>query len=818
LVRIDNETTPNIAKIRDSIKEAYSDDDGDLYFLFAAENRYSAEMDVNDDRTLEKMKEEKRIRETFIKSIILKDAETLSEAEHEIIKKDILPKLVENIVNQNLITENQNERKSAFERFLKTLEEDPLGYIVEEYYNSSTTKIFSPLFSNKIEEAHPVRFSIDKNSLYKSGINVPNMSYQDIYYLYNMYAKSAHYHPEVSDRGEIQLLQESIKKLEQSKKDGYEKYDVNKYISNKISSITDNKEKNNLIWAWNTIKRLKLPLQNPSWIAIAWPQQGSHSLNLDGSMPGDNQKIDELSKLTFCDPETEQKMVWLNGKMQVANSGVKLPVTPHTTLIEIIGTKPSSGKHNKRVEYIRELLKERIRLFARSSGKKREQHFQEATKIKSLLSVYEEIRNNLATVDHRDKNSFFYLYDKICEFYFEYNRERYGDGIMIRFSAMAMDKDGNKYISPYTDWVRGQDNRPFMPVALHDDLREVVISVHYAYGTEIPQLARTSLPGNSSFVLNPIILNKIIQKAQQKGLKKLTINNDFIQEKEIPIEEMMDFFNKMSKGNVLVYRINKNESSGTANIVWYAGLRSFQDRHKDKTTRIVYNDDGSTSQITGYGKSRISIGTSSVSENFKYKLREFLGSGNSRGNISVPDWNDVYVSENFMDVYQYANEVYGLDYDSNKIQSMASQKIKTISPDIIKEMSTFEENKVKSEIAKIEDGGQQIIITENTQKLIKEIIVEVASENIVPDDASVEIIEEKTPSQTLTQTQYQPTDQDREDLKTNEFANSMFGGIAISDPQQIENLKRQGYELEKSGPLYKVIKFPSWDQKIKEKV
>jgi hypothetical protein len=73
LVEVSKENTPNIEKIKNEIDSTYSDDEGSLYFLFASENKYSSSMDVNDGRTLDKMKEELEARKSFVDCIYLRN-------------------------------------------------------------------------------------------------------------------------------------------------------------------------------------------------------------------------------------------------------------------------------------------------------------------------------------------------------------------------------------------------------------------------------------------------------------------------------------------------------------------------------------------------------------------------------------------------------------------------------------------------------------------------------------------------------------------------------------------------------------------------
>ena len=104
LVKID-ESSEKINKIKESINDAYSADDGTLYFLFAAKNSYSSPMEVNDSNTLERMKEEKAIREAFV------DCTHLLDIDKELLKKTILRTVAESVLEGE---EGDEEEKKAF--------------------------------------------------------------------------------------------------------------------------------------------------------------------------------------------------------------------------------------------------------------------------------------------------------------------------------------------------------------------------------------------------------------------------------------------------------------------------------------------------------------------------------------------------------------------------------------------------------------------------------------------------------------------------------------------------------------------------------
>jgi len=830
LVEISEENCPKIAKIRDSINSTYSDDGGQLYFLFSAENRYSEEMDVNDDRTLEKMRDENMCRKDFVSCIYLEDFYDLPEDKQKIALSDSnLPsKLAQFIVSQETVnSDNPKRREKIIEITSKRLLELDFAILENMYNNKETAHLFAQFLTDKKENANPFRFSIDNNKLEELGSYFNGENGLPVYETYALYMKSANYHNEVSGKGEIQMLDDSISKLETMQKEGGKKYGVNEYITSKIEEIKDEQYKKNMKWAWSVTKQLKLPLQYPSWIAIGWPQDSRYTSNI-GANRGDNKKIDNLEDISFVDEESGKKLVWKKGSLQVPikSEGMHLPVTPHTTLLEIIGKKPSISGKQKSPEYVRsrfEVEREKI-LKAKNLNKKN--LLNKARYLKTTLTYYEMIRDNLNSFGHQDVNSFFYLYDELCDLYFSYNRDRYGDGIMLQYSAFY-DNNGHRTISPDRRPISGRTNRPFIPTTLHDDLREIIISVHYAYGTDIPHCASTILPGNGSLILDKNMLNKMVEKANEKGIEKLTIQNNMPVVTRIPATELVDFFTKMAKGKVLVFRtkkeIDQDTKEETSNIVWYAGMRSFADRYDEKlkTKRIVYDEEDGLIEIEGYGKSRISLGTSSLSNEFRKKLA-IMQSFDEKGNkMSVGDWNDVYVDSNLMNVYNYANQKWGLDYNYDKIKEMSAKKIKPISNGIFQEMETSSQSAINKEIKDQESKNKRIIITEDTNNLVKEIISEIAKESLennrnekiekapIIQNTMTEDIDAPIDIQVQNESDNHPENDIRE-YENYKIIEDLAGGIAL-EQTEVESLKQKGYTLElQPNDLYIIVQSPPW--------
>lgn len=841
LVEINDETTPNIAKIRDSINATYAADGGQLYFLFAAENKYSEPMDVSDERMIERMQEELDAREAFVDSVVLRDVESLDEKEQQVFLDNIgLREQLAHFWIQNMIkdpTISAEVRQQEFENQVESTRQANLIVLMHLYSDPSMAHLFEPLTTNDKSKAHPMRFGVDVKRLWHRGYSVPAMSPKTVYRLYMQYTNSAGYHPELEGKGEIEMLRESIKR---SSENIGEKYDVRSYINKRISEIKDRKKQHAMREAWVVIQTLRLPLQNPSWVSIGWPQGKTDFLNggkgLPGKVHGDNRKIEDLRDLTFMDPDTERKLVEKGGEFVLPSGteGRKLPVTPQTTLLEIVGSKPSSGRYRKTPEVVRDEFLDLHRKTQTLLRKKyRDEAAAKASKLRYILVLYKNIRDNINSIPHTDVESFYYLYDEICHLYFEYNRERYGDGIMLRFSAFFTEPGRGRVISPSRVGAPGQTNRPFIPTTLHNDLREVILSVQYAYGTDIPQLAATSFPSQSSRLLDESNMAKVAERAAQKGLTQVTLIDNVLEERPVPLEELHDFLRQISQNKVLVYRIQKghkpNPEDGSAEIVWYAGMRSFGNRY-DQSSRVerqVYDPEtGGLVTISGFGDSRISTGRSAVSKDFKISLARGISNGNlsdPEREIGVADWESVYIGNDFMDVYRYANARYGFDYDPAKIEAVVSKHIRPITPEFIAELNENYQAGIVRTIKSTERQGAITIITESTDQALKEIITEISSETEVTEpEKEIEqpavapamppaSVTPQTADEATTIQEYQYTPQDVEYARQLQNQQDLSGGIDVTQ-QEVAELQSKGYVIEQDGERFKIVQFPPWSR------
>lgn len=863
LVQI-SDSMPNIQKIKDSINDTYSADGGNLYFLFAAENTYSKPREVNDKNTLNRMMEERKVREEFTKAIYLRDISDLNPTEEAIYisQSGIISKIVdyslkdfiahghtkENIEKMRKIRldEINNELTKLKDDKENSVKISDLKFLIALFYEENpeeTKEIFEPLVTDDIEKAAAFRIKIDKNKLGNAGIALEDDSPEKIRELYLLYNKSASYHPEVSNRGEINLLDESIERLSQIiSGETDNEYDVNQYIESKIEEIDDNEHRENMEDAWELFKSIRFPLQNPSWVAIGWPQKGADEVPLQGINYGDNLKIPNLVDLTFCDPETDQKYIWHKevGYVTIGNKPPKgttraLPTTPQSTLIEIIGKKPSSTRQIKIIEsLVSKINEKRKELGKASTDAKYKEKLQEINNLIKYFSWHMKIRNNLNAFDHRDKRSYFYLYDEICNLYFQYNRERYGDGIMLKSSAFR-DEGNRKIIGRNPFNTAYQPYRPFIPTALHDDLREVIISVHYAYGTNFPHFARTSLPKNTNF--SEELLSRIIQKASQEGITKLTVANDKITE-EIIVDPaaLQDFFSKLAHGGVLVQRVEESQTEDSSNIIWYTGMRSFTERYdrKNVTIRTVLDDDGELMEYFGYGRPRVSSGDVSNSKNFDDELQKMSLKGVNKGSVSISNKDgsySVYVGPTLEDVYEYAEKYYGLDYGIDKIRSMSAKKIKPIPQNIFKELTVGISEAAKKEIQKMQNSPEpedrKVVIPIKTQeqinKWIEEVNKEISTETkkvISPKPEIQQIqqplnapeIQPQPAAVTVPPTTYQPTQSDYAELEHLKSIKTMMGGRIPLEQNNVEDLKRKGYIITPIEGNEYVIEDPPWSK------
>ena len=248
LVEISEENTPNIAKIRDSINSTYSDDGGQLYFLFASENRYSGAMDVNDDRTLTRMKEELQAREDFVNCVYLRDMDELSDKEElrAIEISGVTKSLAVYSASQDTeLADDPVGRQKHIDTWLENFSTLPYAIISEDYKRSDTAYLFEQFETNNKDRANPIRFAVDHKKLRDYGLEFDGNNGLPVHEAFRLYTQSANYHPVVAGKSEINMLKESISKLESAKKTGYEKYDVNSYVEQQIANIRDEEKQKN---------------------------------------------------------------------------------------------------------------------------------------------------------------------------------------------------------------------------------------------------------------------------------------------------------------------------------------------------------------------------------------------------------------------------------------------------------------------------------------------------------------------------------------------------------------------------------------------
>jgi len=215
------------------------------------------------------------------------------------------------------------------------------------------------------------------------------------------------------------------------------------------------------------------------------------------------------------------------------------------------------------------------------------------------------------------------------------------------------------------------------------------------------------------------------------------------------------------------------------------------------------------------------LGTSSLSNEFRKKLA-IMQSFDEKGNkMSVGDWNDVYVDSNLMNVYNYANQKWGLDYNYDKIKEMSAKKIKPISNGIFQEMETSSQSAINKEIKDQESKNKRIIITEDTNNLVKEIISEIAKESLennrnekiekapIIQNTMTEDIDAPIDIQVQNESDNHPENDIRE-YENYKIIEDLAGGIAL-EQTEVESLKQKGYTLElQPNDLYIIVQSPPW--------
>ena len=591
------------------------------------------------------------------------------------------------------------------------------------------------------------------------------------------FQSSASDHPEVSGRGEINLLKDSIEKIESSMKDD-NPYDINSFITSKINeiNITDPHYAGLLSDTYSKIQRIGFNLQMPSWFEISFPRKGIPKRSV-GGRHGDNLKEDiKIENLSFRTDKThltsernppstpmsaivnnigysqkgalmlKEKLIssiarHLNGNEEsLRHLSIEellnhdgLPPTDRAVIESEDLLNPFSK--SVRQKYLPELV--RYEILKGSHGNLTEQEEKRINGLKEVSRILEGIRSNIndGSTPHNSKESFFHLYDELCHFYGEYHRSRYGDAIFIENSAVGDRQYGTKELdslqvklhlpSASDSANQNVEKNPFAPANKADELRDIIISVTYAYSDEkIPlQLATTNLPkDNFRFKSMPSDeVKRVKDKMLELGVSEVMIDG---QERPIDKSGIDDFFDSISSpGSYLVYRIKKDgkiiedgESGEFANLKWFVGSRSFRNRFDETRTssRTVFDDNAAPS-ITYEGKGYPRI---HHSENLDRKVDSL---------------------ERALD---YAKSAFGLDLSPavrEKIESSVAKSIKPIPFDFIRANNDgVSEIPAEESLRKIITEDKKTVITEDTVAKIDESI-RLLNERVIPQGQEEEL-------------------------------------------------------------------------------
>jgi hypothetical protein len=809
LTSVEQSKHPQMFKNKQSINEHYSGDGGDLHFVFSGENAYDRPVEANDDFMLKRMKMELAAREAFVQSVYWESNPKYSEDDVRNIRLDI----------------------DKFKSLLQN-HEDP----------------------DVRREDIQVPFINPEEGIHGSTINSRAF---EIKKAFDKFHKKAGDEEFYQDRGEIDLLTDSINTLSESKDS---MYDVNSYIEEKIRGNKDLED------TYRIIKELKLPIQSPSWVEIALPNKSGKSEF--GKSKDEVSKISQMEDITFYDQESQRKF------------DSKLPSTPQGAIFGLVKLRPDVNEVEP--EFFRngilEILSHRMKgtdkylakQFARTtteqlyemlSSKEKEVHaakmnvrrsgdsllegaihrlYELEMMTENMTDIPDEIMNKIQMTSERIKllqyirdnmnsyppnheKSFLRLHDEICNLYFDYNRERYGDAIFLEFNFTKDTGNGMEIHSPArAEKQKNTIKKPFLPSSKAGDMREIIISVQYSRSTPVPQLAKTNLHLVSSRMFD---YQNVKEELSRHGIGEVTIDQ-YGNPQEVPVQNIDDFFSRIinNPNRILVYRVDRDnnnideETKGEfANLIWYVGLRSFTKKDESQSSRQVYDYDGETIKtIWGYGDPRISQGTTST----KVKITEEDGVvTNSQGGF-----------DSIQEAYQFAKARFGLDYPEHLIYERMAKHIKPINKDFIKVLNDNPETRAEfgelvSELESNINSGYTII-TPYTKEVIDDAFKNIEIEILPSDDQSEEIEEQVQQPQIQHRQPVQPTQQfdfygyepsEEEVVEANQIYNGVFRdkkyvGLKPDHPYT-QHLIDLGYQLGQSpkNPEQLVItQMPEW--------
>lgn len=253
---------------------------------------------------------------------------------------------------------------------------------------------------------------------------------------------------------------------------------------------------------------------------------------------------------------------------------------------------------------------------------------EEISVLKNRLNIINDIRENINKSTYsddsdfhipiNDENSFFSQYDDICNLYMDYMKDRYGNGIFLKWSAFKEDEEGNLFfdvINKSDQRNAGSIKNPYMPKYRTGGLKQVVVSVQYADGfEEIPQLAKTNLTKATTRSMSPEDIEYIKKRVQMEGLNKISLKEGKTIESPITTEEVDNFLYGISQGKVLVYRIDvdselkKLDGTIPANLRFFIGSQTAQGRTsstREMVRQVTYDGGETYVPLKGKGFERI---------------------------------------------------------------------------------------------------------------------------------------------------------------------------------------------------------------------
>jgi hypothetical protein len=690
---------------------------------------------------------------------------------------------------------------------------------------------------------------------------IKDISYKDVYKMYSKFNIAGEDHPALGGKSEMKILQESIKATRKTIESGKDFF-FKEYLLEKI------KDKPEMQEFYNMVEELGLEIGNPSWYNIAWHSRGGSGQNAKMTRE-EILKTKDLKDISFYDHENDKKLY--PGKSTTTN----YPFTPHTALLENIGMTPyrldkdqkekidnriiarimkdredpmagaskkdkinsfsekeieryekltkkaietKAKQHNKKIESINDDINEieKQKESAKSKGQDTEKLQKKLDQLKYRKDLAKKIRENIATIGHNEENSFFKMYDDICEEYLNYTVERYGPAPFFRYSTISYDdKDPNKITLekphyPQTQktsepgYLKGRHKNIFKPQPKSEGLIEITISLEYANTSSplTPQLAKTNLSKMDANIFGDDKVEEIKQRMRESGVKKFTLSNGKYTEVEIDESNIDDFFDKIRNNKVLVYRASPPDENGSygkygdyGNVNFYMGKNSYKAKHTDRQSkRVIQDPDGSTRMVSGRGEPRISQGKRGTYASLTSppEKKEDVSTGASFGF----EKETMQKADNINDLIASAGNKYHLSKEL--MQQMTDKFPKYLNP------LEYDIQIASEKMQKEESLGHIIISPGEQDKIIRAIHSSgVSVEGLLPKDDEDFGKEEELIKEANTNIEKHKKDEEEADEESSEVADEESSEVAEKEDKfsheayakQIENLLKEHGKL-----------------------